>query len=98
MAPDLLFRGGVPHYRWMDVFLGHVAAHYLPGGDPAWLLIALACTAGYVTALTLWLRARHAEAQAGLPPGVGGHRRGGAASAAGPAQPPASARALRRRA
>jgi len=71
MAPDLLFRGGVPHYRWMDVFLGHVAAHYLPGGDLAWLLIALACTAGYVTALTLWLRARQAEAQAGLPPGVG---------------------------
>jgi len=71
MAPDLLFRGGVPHYRWMDVFLGHVAAHYLPGGDLAWLLIALACTAGYVTALTLWLRARHSEAQAGLPPGVG---------------------------
>ncbi len=71
MAPDLLFRGGVPHYRWMDVFLGHVAAHYLPGGDLAWLLIALTCTAGYVTALTLWLRARHAEAQAGLPPGVG---------------------------
>lgn len=71
MAPDLLFRGGVPHYRWMDVFLGHVAAHYLPGGDLTWLLIALACTAGYVTALTLWLRARHAEAQVGLPPGVG---------------------------
>ncbi len=71
MAPDLLFRGGVPHYRWMDVFLGHVAAHYLPGGDASWLVIALACTGGYVAALTLWLRARTAEAAAGLPPGVG---------------------------
>ena len=71
MAPDLLFRVGVPHYRWMDVFLGHVAAHYLPGGDLAWLLIALACTGAYLAALTLWLRARHSEAQAGLPPGVG---------------------------
>ena len=71
MAPDLLFRGGVPHHRWMDVFLGHVAAHYLPGGDFAWLVIALAITACYIGALTLWLRARRAEALAGMPPGVG---------------------------
>lgn len=71
MAPDLLFRGGVPHYRWMDVFLGHVAAHYLPGGDNSWLLIALTCTGGYVGALTLWLHARRAEARAGMRPGVG---------------------------
>ena len=35
MLPDLLFRAGVPHHRWMDVFLGHVAAHYLPGGTAA---------------------------------------------------------------
>lgn len=58
MAPDLLFRGGVPHYRWMDVFLGHVAAHYMPGGDATWLVVALTCTGAYVLALTLWLRAR----------------------------------------
>ncbi len=43
MLPDLVFRAGVPHYRWMDVFLGHVASHYLPGGDVTWLLIALTC-------------------------------------------------------
>jgi len=71
MAPDLLFRGGVPHYRWMDVFLGHVAAHYLPGGAVSWLLIALICAGAYVAALTAWLRARHAEARAGMPPGIG---------------------------
>jgi len=85
MAPDLLFRGGVPHYRWMDVFLGHVAAHYLPGGDLTWLLIALACTAGYVTALTLWLRARHAEAQVGLRPASGSPARRCCARSATPA-------------
>lgn len=71
MAPDLLFRGGVPHYRWMDLFLGHVAAHYLPGGDGSWLAIALTLTAVYVAALTAWLRARRAEAARGMPPGVG---------------------------
>ena len=71
MAPDLLFRGGVPHYRWMDVFLGHVAAHYLPGGDGSWLAIALTMTGLYVAALTAWLRARRTEAQLGMPPGVG---------------------------
>ena len=71
MAPDLLFRGGVPHYRWMDVFLGHVAVHYLPGGDGTWLVIALVCLGLWVAALTAWLRARRAEAAAGMPPGVG---------------------------
>ena len=71
MAPDFLFRGGVPHYRWMDVFLGHVAAHYLPGGDGTWLAIALVCLGLWVAALTAWLRARRAEAAAGMPPGVG---------------------------
>ncbi len=71
MAPDLLFRGGVPHYRWMDVFLGHVAVHYLPGGDGSWLVIALTSLGLFVGALTAWLRARHAETDAGMPPGIG---------------------------
>ena len=71
MAPDLLFRGGVPHYRWMDVFLGHVAVHSLPGGDGSWVVIALGCLGLWVAALTAWLRARRAEAAAGMPPGVG---------------------------
>ena len=71
MLPDLLFRGGVPHYRWMDVFLGHVASHYVPGGDGTWLVIALTCLSLYVAALTAWIRARRAEAALGLPPGIG---------------------------
>ena len=71
MLPDLLFRGGVPHYRWMDVFLGHVASHYVPGGDLTWFVVATLCTGSYVAALVLWLRARRAEATAGMAPGVG---------------------------
>lgn len=71
MAPDLLFRAGVPHDRWMNVFLGHVAAHYVPGGDGAWLAVALTLAGLYVAALTCWLRARRAEAVAGMPPGIG---------------------------
>lgn len=71
MLPDIVFRAGVPHYRWMDIFLGHVASHYIPGGDGTWLAIALACLGLYVAGLTAWLRARGAEAAAGMPPGVG---------------------------
>lgn len=71
MLPDLLFRGGIPHYRWMDVFLGHVAAHYVPGGDLTWYLVAVVATGSYVVALTAWLRARGAEALAGMAPGIG---------------------------
>ena len=71
MAPDVLFRVGIPHAPWMDVFLGHITVHHLPGGDASWLLIALTVSAAYVALLTLWLRARRAEARAGMPPGVG---------------------------
>jgi pimeloyl-ACP methyl ester carboxylesterase len=75
MWPDLLFRAGVPHHRWMDgLALGHVSSHYLPGGDTSWLVLALLGTAGYLFLLWRWLVARHTEAAAGLPPalGVGG--------------------------
>ncbi|HEV2087876.1 MAG TPA: alpha/beta hydrolase [Cryptosporangiaceae bacterium] len=71
MTPDLLFRLGDPHERWMDVFLGHVSAHYLPGGDDTWLVLALLALTGYIWLLTRWLSARHAEAAVGLSPGIG---------------------------
>lgn len=64
MTPDLLFRIGVPHAAWMEVFLGHLIVHHLPGGDRGWLVIALTCSAVYVTALSRWLRARWTEALA----------------------------------
>ncbi len=57
MAPDLIFRAGAPHALWMDLFLGHVSVHYLPGGDTAWLVIALVAVGLYIAALTRWLRA-----------------------------------------
>ncbi len=31
MFPDFLFSAGIPHYPWMDVFLGHISAHEIPG-------------------------------------------------------------------
>lgn len=71
MTPDLLFRTDIPHYRWMDVFLGHVSAHYLPDGDDSWLALALIALAGYAWLLCRWLAARDQEAVAGLPPGIG---------------------------
>jgi pimeloyl-ACP methyl ester carboxylesterase len=71
MFPDLLFREGVPHDEWMDVFLLHISSHYVPGGDTTWLVVALAAFGGYAFVLSRWLRARRLEAQAGLTPGVG---------------------------
>lgn len=58
MFPDLLFWAGVPHYRWMDVFLLHVTSHYLPGGDTSWLLLALTGLFGYALLLSRWLTHR----------------------------------------
>ena len=71
MAPDLVFRAGVPHSLWMNVFLGHIAVHYVPGGDRTWLVLAVLATVGYCLLLSRWLAARHTEAAAGLAPGIG---------------------------
>lgn len=63
MWPDLAFRAGTPHYRWMDwVAIGHVSSHYLPGGDTSWLALALVFTGAYAVLLSRWLADRHARA------------------------------------
>lgn len=61
IVPDLMFSEGTAHSLWQNVFLGHIAEHYLPGGALAWLAIALVLSGAYVAALTGWLRRRWAE-------------------------------------
>lgn len=58
IVPDLLFSKGSAHSQWQNVFLGHIAQHYLPGGAVSWLAIALVLSGTYVAAVTLWLRGR----------------------------------------
>jgi len=48
MAPDLAFLEGVAHGRWMDVFLGHVSSHYIPGRNWTWYAISLAALSAYL--------------------------------------------------
>jgi hypothetical protein len=55
MAPDLAFRAGVAHQRWMDVFLGHISSHYIPGGDRTLLLLAVLAVLAYTWQLGLLL-------------------------------------------
>ncbi len=49
MFPDLLFSGGVAHRRWMDVFLGHISTHYVPGRNLTWFVVFLASLGAYLT-------------------------------------------------
>lgn len=65
MFPDLLFGLGLAHAEWMNVFLGHIWAHYLPGREAGWLAIALLASATYCGGLALWLRAHTVEPQGG---------------------------------
>lgn len=67
IVPDLMFSEGSAHTLWQNVFLGHLAEHYLPGGVTAWLVIALGLTAVYVGALSLWLKARWAASSTAVP-------------------------------
>ncbi|CAN5718614.1 hypothetical protein BH24ACT5_BH24ACT5_11380 [soil metagenome] len=48
MFPDFLFQAGVAHYRWMDLFLGHISTHFVPGRNLTWFAIALAALALYL--------------------------------------------------
>ncbi|MGN6243599.1 MAG: alpha/beta fold hydrolase [Motilibacteraceae bacterium] len=71
MFPDVLFTLGVPHARWMDVFLLHITSHHLPGGDLGWLLVAGAAVLGATALLAAWSGARRDEVHRGLLPASG---------------------------
>ena len=51
MAPDLAFVAGHAHRRWMDVFLGHISTHFVPGRNWTWYAVFLACLGGYLVVL-----------------------------------------------
>lgn len=48
MFPDLLFAGGQAHEPWMDVFLGHISTHFVPGRNLTWYAVFLAALALYL--------------------------------------------------
>jgi len=48
MFPDFLFPAGIAHRHWMDVFLGHLSTHFMPGRNLTWYLVFLAALAGYL--------------------------------------------------
>ena len=51
MTPDLLFTAGYAHRRWMDLFLGHISVHFVPGRNWTWLAVFLTALAAYLTAV-----------------------------------------------
>lgn len=51
MFPDFLFEAGIAHRRWMDVFLGHLSTHFVPGRNWTWYGVFLACLATYLLVL-----------------------------------------------
>lgn len=51
MFPDFLFEAGIAHERWMDVFLGHISTHFVPGRNLTWLAVFAVVLAGYLTVL-----------------------------------------------
>jgi pimeloyl-ACP methyl ester carboxylesterase len=51
MFPDFLFQAGIAHYRWMDLFLGHISTHFVPGRNLTWFLVAATALAIYLVTL-----------------------------------------------
>lgn len=58
MFPDFLFAAGVAHEPWMDVFLGHINSHFVPGRNVTWFVVFLIALGTY-----LWALARLPSAQ-----------------------------------
>lgn len=48
MFPDFLFEAGTVHERWMDLFLGHLISHFVPGGNATWYAVFTACLGLYL--------------------------------------------------
>lgn len=48
MTPDFLFTAGIAHRRWMDVFLGHISTHFVPGRNLTWYAVFAACLGLYL--------------------------------------------------
>jgi 4-hydroxybenzoate polyprenyltransferase len=51
MFPDFLFTAGIAHRRWMDVFLGHISTHFVPGRNLTWFAVFLLALAAYLAVL-----------------------------------------------
>ena len=51
MFPDFLFTAGVAHERWMDVFLGHISTHFVPGRNLTWFVVFLVALGAYLAVL-----------------------------------------------
>lgn len=51
MAPDFAFAFGIAHQQWMDVFLGHVSSHFVPGRNVTWLGVFAVSLGAYLFAL-----------------------------------------------
>ncbi len=51
MVPDFLFTAGYAHERWMDIFLGHLSTHFVPGRNVTWFVVFLASLGLYLVVL-----------------------------------------------
>jgi membrane protein implicated in regulation of membrane protease activity len=52
MLPDFLFLWfSIIHQNWMDVFLWHIGAHFVPGRNITWYVIFLLALATYLLVL-----------------------------------------------
>lgn len=50
MIPDFLFLCcSIIHQSWMDIFLWHLGAHFIPGRNWTWYTIFMACLAIHLT-------------------------------------------------
>ncbi len=62
MAPDFAFLDGAPHEHWMDVFLGHITIHFIPGANLTLFIVCAGSLALYLAALDRATRLRTAAA------------------------------------
>ena len=49
LVPDLLFTlRDMAHRPWMDIFLGHLSTHFVPGRNATWFAVFAVAVAAYV--------------------------------------------------
>lgn len=53
MVPDLLYDfAHIPHRPWMDIFLGHISTHFIPGRNWTWYVLFMISVTIYLLVTT----------------------------------------------
>ena len=64
MVPDFLYNyAHIPHKPWMDVFMGHLSSHFIPGRNWTWYVVFMLTLGIYLALAQKYVNASDKSSQ-----------------------------------